>query len=74
MLSKKGDSGAPLLAQSLNQDLHVCFVIGIHISGRYNNEGDKVSDENSAVRITKEVIKRISQFEKEFNNSKVSSI
>ena len=55
MKTEHGDSGSPLIVQPKGMDGQ-WYVIGIHCSGKYERQGFKFGNDNTAVRINKPVV------------------
>lgn len=61
MVTEKGDSGSPLIVQPQGM-MGLCYVVGMHCSGKYTKDGFKTRKVNKAVRITKKVIEELANF------------
>ena len=58
MTTNKGDSGSPLIVQPKGM-YNLCYIIGMHCSGKYDSGGYKTKEINTAVIVTKKMVKEL---------------
>ena len=68
MSTQVGDSGSPLIVKPLGMN-ELCYIIGLHRSGKKNENGG-----SKAIRITKKIIDKLAIMEKKLYGDDTSNV